>query len=51
MLNIIPVQLIGWDLFWVLRFFLAVVAVVILREEDGMTNAEIVEDFVYFKPE
>ena len=51
MLNIIPVRLIGWDLFWVLRFFLAVVAVVILREEDGMTNAEIVDDLVDIRPE
>jgi hypothetical protein len=40
MLNIIQVRYIGWDLFWVLFFFLAVAVVVMQQEEDGMTNVE-----------
>ena len=46
MLNIMQVRYIGWDLFWVLFFFLAVVAVVMHQEEDGMTKAEIVKNLV-----
>jgi hypothetical protein len=38
MLNIIQVRYIGWDLFLVLFFFLAVVVEVTRQEEDGMTK-------------
>ena len=44
MLHIIQVRYIGWDLFWVLFFFLGVVVVVTQQEEDGMTKAEIVKN-------
>jgi hypothetical protein len=47
MLNIIRVRYIGWDLFWVLSFFLVVVAVVMQQEIDGITKAEIVKDLVH----
>jgi hypothetical protein len=41
------VRYIGWDLFWVLFFFLVVVAVVMQQEIDGITKAEILKDLIH----
>jgi hypothetical protein len=35
----VRVLYIGWDLFWVLFYFLTVAVVVTQQEEDGMTKA------------
>jgi hypothetical protein len=45
MLNTIQALYIGWDLFWVLFFFLEVEVVVTPEEEDGMNKEEVVKDF------